>query len=206
MFAHTIEKLTELSVWRAAVDAERFQKQREAERKRQANQKARDEEILRRAQEEASREESARRQKDWGERAREQSRKDSGFSNERGDSRSGEQIYEDLRRAFEEAAWDGASSPFSDFFRQSRREWYEQPFHGGDYAGKTGSQQRQAPPAQGGKAPWYTTLGVSATASKAEINKAYRRLASKYHPDRCKDADAGAKMAEINAARDLGML
>lgn len=42
-------------------------------------------------------------------------------------------------------------------------------------------------------------LGVAHDASDAEVDRAYRRLASEHHPDR--GGDAG-EMARINAARD----
>ncbi len=38
-----------------------------------------------------------------------------------------------------------------------------------------------------------------------EITKAYRKLAAKFHPDRYKETDAHARMAEINTARDEGL-
>jgi hypothetical protein len=49
---------------------------------------------------------------------------------------------------------------------------------------------------------WFTILGVSAHASKDEIEDAYRRLAMKHHPDRGGDPN---EMARINSARDDGM-
>lgn len=46
----------------------------------------------------------------------------------------------------------------------------------------------------------YQTLGISLTASKDEIKKAYRRLALQFHPDRNKSPDAHEKFIEINEA------
>ena len=49
----------------------------------------------------------------------------------------------------------------------------------------------------------YKVLGVPPTASDDEIQKAYRRLVKKYHPDvNPGDENAERKMREINAAYD----
>ncbi len=49
----------------------------------------------------------------------------------------------------------------------------------------------------------YKVLGVSPTASDDEIQKAYRKLVKKYHPDvNPGDENAEKKMREINAAYD----
>ena len=50
------------------------------------------------------------------------------------------------------------------------------------------------------KRDYYEVLGVSKTASAAEIKSAYRKLALKNHPDRNKEAGAEAKFKEINEA------
>ena len=47
---------------------------------------------------------------------------------------------------------------------------------------------------------YYKTLGVGQSASANEIKTAYRALARKYHPDVSKEADASARMAEVNEA------
>jgi curved DNA-binding protein len=51
---------------------------------------------------------------------------------------------------------------------------------------------------------YYKTLGISNTASEAEIKSAYRKLARKYHPDLNPDSkDAERKFKEINEANEV---
>lgn len=50
---------------------------------------------------------------------------------------------------------------------------------------------------------YYTTLGVSKTASPKEIKTAYRKLALKWHPDRNKSQEAEKKFKEINQAYEV---
>ncbi|QWF72370.1 DnaJ domain-containing protein [Methylomonas paludis] len=47
---------------------------------------------------------------------------------------------------------------------------------------------------------YYQILGVDRTAVQADIKKAFRKLARKYHPDVSKEADAEARMKELNEA------
>jgi len=49
----------------------------------------------------------------------------------------------------------------------------------------------------------YDTLEINDTASEAEIKKAYRKLARKYHPDVNKEASAEDKFKEINSAYEI---
>ncbi|MCI1711699.1 MAG: DnaJ domain-containing protein [Chiayiivirga sp.] len=73
-------------------------------------------------------------------------------------------------------------------------------------AGWLGTRRRQdAPPAADSA---YTTLGVDAAASDDEIDRVYRQLMSKYHPDKVAGAAdeiralAETRAREINAAYD----
>ena len=52
-------------------------------------------------------------------------------------------------------------------------------------------------------ADYYETLGIQKGADAAEIKKAYRKKAMKYHPDTNKDEGAEAKFKEINEAYDV---
>ncbi|BBL76351.1 DnaJ C-terminal domain-containing protein [Methylomagnum ishizawai] len=47
---------------------------------------------------------------------------------------------------------------------------------------------------------YYQTLGVARTATEADIKKAFRKLARKYHPDVSKEKDAEQRMQEVNEA------
>lgn len=50
----------------------------------------------------------------------------------------------------------------------------------------------------------YKVLGVKSTDDEATIKKAYRDLARKYHPDKCKNNPAAEKLfKEVNAAYDV---
>ena len=56
------------------------------------------------------------------------------------------------------------------------------------------------------KRDYYEVLGVERSTSEADIKKAYRRIAMKYHPDRNPDdADADAKFKEATEAYDVLM-
>ena len=53
------------------------------------------------------------------------------------------------------------------------------------------------------KRDYYEVLGVSKTASKDEIKKAYRKLSKQYHPDINKADDAAEKFKEIKEAYEI---
>lgn len=50
---------------------------------------------------------------------------------------------------------------------------------------------------------FYEVLGVSKSASAADIKRAYRKQALQWHPDRNKSADANEKFKEINKAYEV---
>lgn len=49
----------------------------------------------------------------------------------------------------------------------------------------------------------YKILGLDSSSSKEEVNKTFRKLAARYHPDVNKEKDAEAKFKDINAAYQL---
>ncbi len=53
------------------------------------------------------------------------------------------------------------------------------------------------------KRDYYQVLGVSRDATPEEVNKAFRRLAMKYHPDRNKSDDAHDRFKAINEAYEV---
>jgi curved DNA-binding protein len=50
---------------------------------------------------------------------------------------------------------------------------------------------------------YYTTMGVKRDATEADIKRAYRKLARKYHPDVSKEPDAEAKFKEVGEAYEV---
>ena len=53
------------------------------------------------------------------------------------------------------------------------------------------------------KRDYYEVLGVSKSASKEEIKKAYRKLSKTYHPDINKESDAAEKFKEVKEAYEV---
>lgn len=53
------------------------------------------------------------------------------------------------------------------------------------------------------KRDYYEVLGVTKSASAAEIKSAYRKMALKFHPDKNKASDAEEKFKEINEAYQI---
>ena len=53
------------------------------------------------------------------------------------------------------------------------------------------------------KRDYYEVLGIPKSSSQADIKKAYRKLAMKFHPDKNKSAGAEEKFKEINEAYEI---
>src|SRR3954463_9448132 len=53
------------------------------------------------------------------------------------------------------------------------------------------------------KRDYYDVLGLTKSASKDEIRKAYRKLSKMYHPDLNKEADAVDKFKEVTEAYEV---
>ncbi|XP_073158339.1 chaperone protein dnaJ 8, chloroplastic-like [Henckelia pumila] len=51
----------------------------------------------------------------------------------------------------------------------------------------------------------YKTLRIDPGASESEVKKAFRRLALQYHPDVCRENNAGVQFHQINEAYDAVM-
>src|SRR6185295_4629951 len=72
----------------------------------------------------------------------------------------------------------------------------------------TGEHARACPPVAVGtgmsKRDYYEVLGVGRDAPEADLKKAYRRLAMKFHPDRNpNDAEAEGKFKEAKEAYEI---
>ena len=50
---------------------------------------------------------------------------------------------------------------------------------------------------------YYDALGVQPDAEESQIKRAYKRMALKYHPDKCKDDDADEKFKNVAAAYEV---
>ena len=53
------------------------------------------------------------------------------------------------------------------------------------------------------KRDYYEVLGISKDATEADIKKAYRKMAAKYHPDVNHESDAEERFKEINEANEI---
>ena len=71
-------------------------------------------------------------------------------------------------------------------------------YDAGMFSGQAGRARPPPPPAAPSTDP-YATLGVSSLASDDDVEAAYRRLMSEFHPDRV--ASAGAEIRELAERR-----
>ena len=78
--------------------------------------------------------------------------------------------------------------------RQDDARW-EGPFNGGDR-----QPQRRRPPPSSKRKTLYDVLGVSITAPKADIKRAYHALALRLHPDKCASPTANERFKAVQEA------
>lgn len=205
MYNETLQKLTELGVWRAAVDAERFRKAQEAERKRQEDLAER----TRKAKEENA--EHMRQQQQYERRQREKAEREQRESRAGADRPAGGKagpnpfegmFNEDFRNAFYEGMGKG-------YWQDA---WKEQQHSRGfgfgpDFAGFR--QQQEKPKARHKeREPWHVVLGVPPGSDKATIKSAWRKLCSKWQPRTNAEAlevERTEMMKKINTAKDEGL-
>jgi DnaJ-domain-containing protein 1 len=176
--------MEELRDWRYYMDSKRFEELLRKEEERKARERQRQEEY--RKAEEARK---AQEERNW-----------------RANQAREEQERDRYRRQFEEEA--------KAHFEQRMNDSFEDAMFYGSGAFKTGNQRFK-----GGrfedyfktdtswylKDTWFAILGVPASADKATIKSAWRKLAKVYHPDRNPDPKAGEIMAKINKAKDDGL-
>lgn len=56
---------------------------------------------------------------------------------------------------------------------------------------------------EGNSKNYYKILGVAKNAENNDIDRAYRKLARKYHPDTSKESDGDEKFRELNEAKEV---
>jgi DnaJ domain len=183
MFQATIEHLQELHGRREAADKDAYK------RREEATEKAREE----RAKYEEQNKRREERQYRDGFRAKNQ------YQHAFQDDLNEETIRK-AKETFESMFKDGGN-----FHR-----FYEQAFYGGDrtcydtFEELRRKQSKQQPPPRPNVNPrWFEILGVEPNANRDRINKAWRILAKKHHPDR--EGGNNEMMSKINAARDEGL-
>lgn len=207
MYNETLQKLTELGVWRAAVDAERFRKAQEAERKRQEDLAER----TRRAKEENA--EHMRQQQQYERRQREKAEREQRESRAGADRKARPNSFEGMFN--EDFAYQNAGfrSQFEEAMRQQKQRDHWSAFSGfgfgnADFAGFRQQQQEKPKARHKEREPWHVVLGIPPGSDKATIKSAWRKLCSKWQPRTNADAldtERTEMMKKINTAKDEGL-
>lgn len=117
--------------------------------------------------------------------------------------RPGEVLHPTPRTADPSSFWNwgvGDSRSSNEYYKVEEREWRE--LHSRYWSSKSSKKEHREPrpKATPESSTWYTLLGVKAGVTLKELKKAYRKNAFKYHPDRCKSADAEDTFKKITSA------